>query len=189
MKIYKQTGDPDQKVHRATSELIGGKDICKVITNVNGLREITNNSASRNTLKSNLTHDSCFLYSLMIGTQFLGKQTFCSGLKVTFIWDATQENLSLWFLTRSNTNCAVWPQKMARGFNYFRWDCAAFYVAKTKLLRSWSAPLFSHMQKSGFLMTQLISDRTRQNDSNNVSNKVLLLIIIGLAFHTVWSEY
>ena len=42
---------------------------------------------------------------------------------------------------------------MARGLKFQR-DCT-IYVAKTKALISLSAPLFSHWQKSGFLMTQL----------------------------------
>ena len=47
-------------------------------------------------------------------------------------------------------------------------DCTS-YVAKTKaqLLCSWSAPLFSHMQKAGFLMMQLIFICSNQKQTHN----------------------
>ena len=62
--------------------------------------------------------------------------------------------LSSGFPTMSDSQ-AVQPQKKARGLRKKR-DCT-IYVAKTKALISCrvaaqlSAPLFSHMQKAGFL--------------------------------------
>ena len=69
-----------------------------------------------------------------------------------------QQDLSLGFPIRSDTNWAVQLQKIARGlkFQIYRIELFTIYIAETKALISWSAPLFSHMQKVGFLMTQLI---------------------------------
>ena len=61
------------------------------------------------------------------------------------------------FPTRSDTNRAVDPQLMARGLKFWSYgerDCT-IYVAKTKGFRS-AGPLFSHLQKVGFFMMQLI---------------------------------
>ena len=70
-------------------------------------------------------------------------------------------DLSSGFSTRSDTNRAVQPHKMVRGLKlgFRRFADCTIYVVKTKarsagqLLRTWSAPLFSHMQKAGFQMT------------------------------------
>ena len=74
-----------------------------------------------------------------------------------------QENLSSGFPTKSDTNRAGRPQKMARGlkFRISEVDMVEklYYLYSenkgTGQLPSWTAPLFSHMQKSGFLMMLL----------------------------------
>ena len=77
---------------------------------------------------------------------------------------ASRENLFSGFPTRSATNRGVQPQKMARGlkFRIKEVEGLFFYVEKfmrwsvARSPRNLSAPLFSHMQKTGFLMTRLI---------------------------------
>ena len=72
--------------------------------------------------------------------------------------------MSLGFLTRSDTNRAVQPQRMARGlkFQIYVVDGLYFLCSENKgadqlcgYAQDNLAPLFLHMQKVGFLMTQL----------------------------------
>ena len=80
------------------------------------------------------------------------------------IWAPLWENRSSGFPTRSDTNQAVQPQKMARGLKFCISEVDGLYYLcsenkgddQLRGTRSWSASLFSHMQKSGFLMTQFI---------------------------------
>ena len=69
------------------------------------------------------------------------------------------------FSTRSDTNQAVQPQKMARGLKFRNLDVEVLYHLYSKnngadqLCGYRTADLclcFSHMQKAGFLMTRLI---------------------------------
>ena len=73
---------------------------------------------------------------------------------------ASRENLSLGFPTRSDTNPALQPQKMARLeiSDMKQIDCIIF-VVKTMMLISCTvtaATLFLHMQKTGFLLIRHI---------------------------------
>ena len=73
----------------------------------------------------------------------------------------SQENLSLGFQTRSDTNWTVDSQKMARVCTYWiKEEEELYYICSENIgadqLCSLSASLVSHMQKAGFLMTGLI---------------------------------
>ena len=68
-------------------------------------------------------------------------------------WAVLHKNLSSGFSIRSGTNRAIFHSRWLGAFRKLR-KCT-IYVAKRKaqiscMVRSWSAPLFSHMQKSGF---------------------------------------
>ena len=72
--------------------------------------------------------------------------------------------MSSGFLTRSDTNQAVQPQRMARGlkFQIYVVEGLYFLCSENKgadqlcgYPQANLAPLFLHMQKAGFLMTQL----------------------------------
>ena len=104
---------------------------------------------------------------------FLFRPLLCGGggvsnkhclLAFFFILAVLQEKLVLGVSDRSDTNRAVQPQKMTRYIG--KRDCI-IYVAKSKAQISctfyWAADLglFLHMQKAGFLMSQLISLVTR----------------------------
>ena len=74
------------------------------------------------------------------------------------------------FPTRSHTNQAVQPQKIARGLKFITWEVEGLYrpCSENKgadQLRGYrEADLrlcFSHMQKAGFLTTQLIFSYSR----------------------------
>ena len=84
-------------------------------------------------------------------------------------WASFWEIRSSGFPTRSDTNWAVQPQKMTRGLKFRTYtyivEGSHFPCSENKgadqlrgyfLPRSWSTPLFSHMQKAGFLTTRLI---------------------------------
>ena len=65
------------------------------------------------------------------------------------------------FPTRSDTNPAIQPQKAARGlkFRILEVERLCYLCSENKGHRSphrWSASLFTHKQKAGFLMTWLI---------------------------------
>ena len=55
---------------------------------------------------------------------------------------------------------------------------SAIYVAKTKVLISCTASLFSHVQKEGFLMTRLISQLSSEyslSDENKTRRDIYLI--------------
>ena len=78
------------------------------------------------------------------------------------IWTVTRENLSYGFLTRSDINQAVQPQTIARDLKFRVYEYM-YYIRATKtkaiILSSWSAALFSYMQKSGVVESRLIYKR------------------------------
>ena len=87
----------------------------------------------------------------------------------------SQENLSSGFLTRSNTNWAEQLQKMAIGLKFRIYEVKGLYYVCSEnkgadQLRCYHAAdlhlCFSHMQKEGFLMTQLIFGRICQKLSS-----------------------
>ena len=89
-------------------------------------------------------------------------------IKILHIWAVTSEKRSSGFPTRFDIKRAVQPQKMARGFGISDLESRGLVLSKwrkqrrwsaSRLPRSWSASLFSHMQKSGFLTSRLISKR------------------------------
>ena len=78
------------------------------------------------------------------------------------IWASLWENRSLGFPTKSDTNRFVQPQKLAGSLKFQIKKVEGSYYPYSESqcadqLRSWSASLFSHMQKAGFLITRLIN--------------------------------
>ena len=80
---------------------------------------------------------------------------------------------------QSDTNRAVQPQKMARGFR--KRNCT-IYVAKTKVLisctvmKQLSTSLFPHMQEVGFLMTWFMFVNVSKHSNEN--NIVYMLYVL-----------
>ena len=93
-------------------------------------------------------------------------------------WATSWENLSLGCPTRSHRNQAIQPKKMARGLKIRikKVERLCYLFSENKgwsaswLHRRWSAPLFSHMQKAGFLMLGLIWDSSYRQAVFGVSN-------------------
>ena len=74
-----------------------------------------------------------------------------------YISTAMQKSLSLGFPTRSNTKQRAKPQKMARGLKFWILEVKGLYYLCSE--NKGAEPLRSYslqMQKSGFLMMQLI---------------------------------
>ena len=75
----------------------------------------------------------------------------------TIIWASLWENRSSGFPTRSDTNRAVQPHKIARDFKFRIQKVEGMYYlcSENKGADQWSASLFSHMRNAGFLTTRL----------------------------------